>query len=70
MDSIFGENENNCDGTQCNFSIPVSSLNSEYCISAEGISNLRSFKTEMSKEFCITISDSKSIKGKFLPFFS
>ncbi|XP_036171877.1 interferon gamma receptor 1 isoform X1 [Myotis myotis] len=62
IDRIFGENEDDCDETQCNFSIPVSSLNSEYCISAEGISNLRSFKTEMSKELCITISDSKSIK--------
>ncbi|KAK1338053.1 hypothetical protein QTO34_001161 [Cnephaeus nilssonii] len=56
------ENKDDCDETQCNFSIPVSSLNFKYCVSAEGISYLRSFKTEMSEELCITIPDSKSIK--------
>ncbi|KAF3831956.1 hypothetical protein GH733_000768, partial [Mirounga leonina] len=44
------ENENDCNETQCHLVIPVSSLNSDYCISAEGESKDWSVKTEMSKE--------------------
>nr|XP_035953750.1 LOW QUALITY PROTEIN: interferon gamma receptor 1 [Halichoerus grypus] len=51
------ENENDCNETQCHLVIPVSSLNSDYCISAEGESKDWSVKTEMSKELCITTSD-------------
>ncbi|CAK6446629.1 unnamed protein product [Pipistrellus nathusii] len=63
IDRILKEDEDDCDETQCNFSIPVSSQNFKYCISAEGISPLMSLKTEMSEEHCITISDSKNSKS-------
>lgn len=63
------ENENDCNETQCHLVIPVSSLNSDYCISAEGESKDWSVKTEMSKELCITTSDDNRMEGKFLLFF-
>ncbi|XP_062042807.1 interferon gamma receptor 1 [Lepus europaeus] len=44
-----------CDETQCELSIPVSSLNTEYCISAEGVSGRWQVTTEKSKEVCIAI---------------
>lgn len=66
---IYIENEDDCNETQCHLSIPVSSLNSEYCIAAEGVSDIWEVKTEKSEELCVTIFNQKSIAGKFLPFF-
>ncbi|XP_016060404.1 PREDICTED: interferon gamma receptor 1, partial [Miniopterus natalensis] len=54
------QNEDDCNETQCHFSIPVPSLNSEYCIAAEGVTDAWSVTTERSKELCINISDHKS----------
>ncbi|XP_059256785.1 interferon gamma receptor 1 [Mustela nigripes] len=56
------ENEDDCNETQCHLVIPVSSLSSHYCISAEGFSEDWSVKTEMSDELCITTSDDNHIK--------
>lgn len=60
-DTMYEVKEDYCSETQCHLSIPVSSLNSEYCVSAEGVSSETWFvKTEKSKELCITIFDQKS----------
>ncbi|XP_003468557.1 interferon gamma receptor 1 [Cavia porcellus] len=47
-----------CFDTPCHLRIPVPLLYSEYCISAEGISEQWDFTTEKSKEDCITIHNS------------
>ncbi|KFO32231.1 interferon gamma receptor 1 [Fukomys damarensis] len=47
--------------TPCQLKIPVPSLNSEYCVSAEGFLEDSNIITERSKEVCITIH-SRSIK--------
>ncbi|XP_004628633.1 interferon gamma receptor 1 isoform X2 [Octodon degus] len=44
-----------CSDVACRLRVPVPLLNSEYCISAEGISERWDLKTEKSKESCITI---------------
>ncbi|XP_005684864.3 PREDICTED: interferon gamma receptor 1 isoform X2 [Capra hircus] len=49
--------EEDCNETQCFLNIPMSSLNSQYCISAEGVSELWAVTTEKSDELCITFSD-------------
>ncbi|XP_022359618.1 interferon gamma receptor 1 [Enhydra lutris kenyoni] len=59
------ENEDDCNETQCHLVIPVSSLSSDYCISAEGFSKDWSVKTEMSDELCITTSDDNHIEDSF-----
>ncbi|XP_053447980.1 interferon gamma receptor 1 isoform X2 [Nycticebus coucang] len=53
--------EDDCDKIGCQLSIPASSVNSQYCVSAEGVSEKRGIKTERSKEVCITVF-SESIK--------
>ncbi|KAM8788985.1 interferon gamma receptor 1 [Rhynchonycteris naso] len=53
--------EDGCYETHCQSSIPVSSLNSEYCISVEGVLENWLPKTEKSKELCLTIFDHKRI---------
>ncbi|XP_066104280.1 interferon gamma receptor 1 [Saccopteryx bilineata] len=50
-----------CYETHCQSSIPVSSLNSEYCISVEGVIENWLPRTEKSKELCLTIFDYKRI---------
>lgn len=69
-DKMYIKNEDDCNETQCFLSIPVSSLNSEYCISAEGVSDVWDVTTEKSEEICITSFDSASTESKFLPFFT
>lgn len=69
-DKMYIKNEDDCNETQCFLSIPVSSLNSEYCISAEGVSDMWDVTTEKSEEICITSFDSASTESKFLPFFT
>lgn len=44
-----------CNETQCFISFSVSSLNSEYCVSAKGVSERWDVSTEMSEELCIPI---------------
>lgn len=66
---MYIKKEDDCNETQCFLSIPVSSLNSEYCVSAEGVSETWAVTTEKSEELCITVSDNNSTEGKFLPFF-
>lgn len=61
--------EEDCNETQCFLNIPMSSLNSQYCISAEGVSELWAVTTEKSDELCITFSDDNNTEGKFLQFF-
>ncbi|XP_045861907.1 interferon gamma receptor 1 [Meles meles] len=56
------ENEDDCNETQCHLVIPVSSLSSDYCISAQGVSKDWFVKTEMSEELCITTSDDNHIE--------
>ncbi|XP_036104399.1 interferon gamma receptor 1 [Molossus molossus] len=67
-DTVYELKEDHCDDTQCHLSIPVSPLNSKYCISAEGISSETwPVKTEMSKEFCITIFDKSTTDTVWIP---
>nr|XP_020035986.1 LOW QUALITY PROTEIN: interferon gamma receptor 1 [Castor canadensis] len=47
--------EDDCNETQCQLSIPVSSLSSDYCISVQGVSHKWGVTTEKSKEICISI---------------
>ncbi|XP_010335866.1 interferon gamma receptor 1 isoform X1 [Saimiri boliviensis] len=54
--------EDDCNEIQCQLTVPVPSLNSQYCVSAEGVLNVWGVTTEKSKEVCVTISNS-SIKG-------
>ncbi|PNJ78744.1 IFNGR1 isoform 3, partial [Pongo abelii] len=58
---ILTQKEDDCDEIQCQLAIPVSSLNSQYCVSAEGVLHVWGVTTEKSKEVCITIFNS-SIK--------
>ncbi|XP_005389337.1 PREDICTED: interferon gamma receptor 1 [Chinchilla lanigera] len=53
--TLIGED---CLDIVCRLRIPVSSLNTQYCISAEGLLGHWNVKTEMSKENCITIHSS------------
>ncbi|XP_045699492.1 interferon gamma receptor 1 [Phyllostomus hastatus] len=57
--------EDDCNVTWCHLTVPVSSLTPEYCISAEGISDMELWplKTEKSEELCSPIIDHKSIKN-------
>uniref|UniRef100_H0WUG6 Interferon gamma receptor 1 n=1 Tax=Otolemur garnettii TaxID=30611 RepID=H0WUG6_OTOGA len=56
--------EKDCEDTGCQLSIPASSVNSQYCVSAEGVSDKRDGKTERSKEVCITVfSESKEVSA-------
>uniref|UniRef100_A0A8C5Y566 Interferon gamma receptor 1 n=1 Tax=Microcebus murinus TaxID=30608 RepID=A0A8C5Y566_MICMU len=68
LDRIHLQTEDDCNETQCTLSIPATSVNSQYCVSAEGISDTWGVTTERSKEVCITVF-SNSITGNFLPFF-
>lgn len=61
---ILTQKEDDCDEIQCQLAIPVSSLNSQYCVSAEGVLHVWGVTTEKSKEVCITIFNS-SIKVLF-----
>ncbi|XP_077000240.1 interferon gamma receptor 1 isoform X2 [Tamandua tetradactyla] len=56
-----------CSEIPCQLSIPVTSLNSEYCVSAEGISDQWYVRTEKSEEHCITISDSSTDDSFWIP---
>ncbi|XP_019588336.2 interferon gamma receptor 1 [Rhinolophus sinicus] len=60
-DRRYVQKEDDCNETPCSLSIPVSSLNSEYCIAVEGFSDEWPIKTEKSKESCVTILSPKSI---------
>ncbi|XP_014417908.2 interferon gamma receptor 1 isoform X1 [Camelus ferus] len=62
-DKTYMKKIDDCNETPCFLSIQVSSLNSEYCVSAEGVSDLWDIKTEKSKELCITIFDEKSTQN-------
>ncbi|XP_020737714.2 interferon gamma receptor 1 isoform X1 [Odocoileus virginianus] len=55
--------EEDCNETQCFLNIPVSSLNSQYCVSAEGVSESWAVTTEKSDELCITSSDDSNTEG-------
>ncbi|KAJ8797340.1 hypothetical protein J1605_017568 [Eschrichtius robustus] len=59
-DKMYIKKEDDCNETQCFLSIPVSSLNSEYCVSAEGVSEMWAVTTEKSEELCITVFDNNS----------
>ncbi|KAM9233445.1 interferon gamma receptor 1 isoform 2-T2 [Dugong dugon] len=60
----------NCNETQCWSSIPVSSLNAEYCVSAEGVSDRWDVTTEKSKEYCITVPDNSTTYPLWIPVVS
>ncbi|XP_036077910.1 interferon gamma receptor 1 isoform X2 [Rousettus aegyptiacus] len=62
---MYIQKEDDCNETQCHLSIPVSSLNSRYCIAAEGVSDMWAVTTKKSEELCITISDHKSKINSF-----
>ncbi|XP_008820268.1 interferon gamma receptor 1 isoform X1 [Nannospalax galili] len=51
-----------CSETECQLNITVTSLDFEYCVSVEGISDSWELTTEKSKEACISLSHN-SIKG-------
>nr|XP_017536790.1 interferon gamma receptor 1 isoform X1 [Manis javanica] len=61
-DRTYIQKEDDCNETQCHLSIPVSPLNSKYCISAEGVSDIWAVTTEKSKEICVTIIDENRIE--------
>ncbi|XP_029799096.1 interferon gamma receptor 1 [Suricata suricatta] len=54
--------EDNCNETQCHLIVPVSSLNSEYCASAEGSSEIWGVSTNPSREVCVTAFDGKRME--------
>ena len=58
--------EDNCNETQCYLTVPVSSLDSEYCAWTKGFSDTWLVTTEQSKELCVTTLDGKHMEGKFL----
>lgn len=62
--------EDDCNGTWCYLAVPVSLLTPEYCVSAEGVSEVELWplKTEKSKELCVSVIGHNSVDGKFLPF--
>ncbi|XP_023585559.1 interferon gamma receptor 1 isoform X3 [Trichechus manatus latirostris] len=60
----------NCNETQCWSSIPVSSLNAEYCVSAEGVADRWDVTTEKSKEYCITVPDNSTTYSLWIPVVS
>ncbi|XP_051020089.1 interferon gamma receptor 1 [Acomys russatus] len=45
--------EENCDEDLCQLSIPLSTLDSQYCISVDGFSEFWQVKTEQSKDICV-----------------
>ncbi|KAF5920076.1 hypothetical protein HPG69_014444 [Diceros bicornis minor] len=55
--------EDDCNETQCLLRVPVSALSSQYCASAEGISEEWAVTTEKSRELCVTIVDENSLEG-------
>ncbi|XP_058163527.1 interferon gamma receptor 1 [Dasypus novemcinctus] len=57
------EEEVHCNETQCQVSIPVTSWNSEYCVSAEGVLDTWGVTTER-EEQCITVSGNSSNNTK------
>ncbi|XP_008572143.1 PREDICTED: interferon gamma receptor 1 [Galeopterus variegatus] len=61
------ETEDDCNETQCHLSIPVSSVNSRYCVSAEGYSNTWEVTTEKSEEICITVSTTSMKDSIWIP---
>ncbi|XP_006834774.1 PREDICTED: interferon gamma receptor 1 [Chrysochloris asiatica] len=58
-DKCYGEKVDECNPVQCWLSIPVSSVNAEYCVSAEG-STEWGVTTTKSEESCITLSDNST----------
>ncbi|XP_057594897.1 interferon gamma receptor 1 isoform X2 [Hippopotamus amphibius kiboko] len=61
-DKMYIKKEDDCNETQCFLSIRVSSLNSEYCVSAEGVSEMWAVTTEKSEELCINVFDDNNTK--------
>ncbi|KAM4866116.1 interferon gamma receptor 1 [Thomomys bottae] len=57
----------NCNETMCQLSIPMSPLDSEYCISAQGVSSDWPIKTEKTKEVCITVFKSSTSDSVWIP---
>uniref|UniRef100_A0A8D2DN50 Interferon gamma receptor 1 n=1 Tax=Sciurus vulgaris TaxID=55149 RepID=A0A8D2DN50_SCIVU len=66
VDTKRVETEDDCNETLCQLSIPVSSLNSEYCVSA-GVSSMWGFTVEESKEVCITIFNNSIKDSLWIP---
>ncbi|XP_042547983.1 interferon gamma receptor 1 isoform X2 [Dipodomys spectabilis] len=60
----------NCNETLCQLSILISSLESEYCISAVGVSREWAVTTEKTKEVCITIFSSHITDSVWIPVVS
>nr|XP_010588265.1 interferon gamma receptor 1 [Loxodonta africana] len=60
----------NCNETQCRLSIPVSSLNAEYCVSAVGVADRWDVTTEKSEEYCVTVSDNNTAYPIWIPVVS
>ncbi|XP_003986655.1 interferon gamma receptor 1 [Felis catus] len=54
--------EDNCNETQCYLTVPVSSLDSEYCAWTKGFSDTWLVTTEQSKELCVTTLDGKHME--------
>uniref|UniRef100_A0A5F4VTB9 Interferon gamma receptor 1 n=1 Tax=Callithrix jacchus TaxID=9483 RepID=A0A5F4VTB9_CALJA len=59
--------EDDCNEIQCQLTVPVPSLNSQYCVSAEGVLNVWGVTTEKSKEVCVTISNSSIQSSLWIP---
>ncbi|KAM5263993.1 interferon gamma receptor 1 [Ctenodactylus gundi] len=59
--------DDNCTETLCQLSIPASPLNSQYCVSAEGVSSAWGVKTNKSRELCFTISSSSQKGSIWIP---
>uniref|UniRef100_K9IKH2 Interferon gamma receptor 1 n=1 Tax=Desmodus rotundus TaxID=9430 RepID=K9IKH2_DESRO len=55
--------EDDCNGTWCYLAVPVSLLTPEYCVSAEGVSEVELWplKTEKSKELCVSVIGHNSV---------
>ncbi|XP_037698048.1 interferon gamma receptor 1 isoform X2 [Choloepus didactylus] len=67
---VIKEREVDCSETPCQLRIPVTALNSEYCVSAEGVTDLWAVRTEKSKEHCITISNISTKYSVWIPIGS
>ncbi|XP_008052102.1 interferon gamma receptor 1 [Carlito syrichta] len=54
---IHMNSDDDCNETECQLTLPLSSEDSQFCASAKGILDALGITTEKSKEICITISD-------------
>uniref|UniRef100_A0A9L0SEZ3 Interferon gamma receptor 1 n=1 Tax=Equus caballus TaxID=9796 RepID=A0A9L0SEZ3_HORSE len=63
MERVYECRDEDCNETHCRLGIPASSLNSQCCAAAEGVSERWEFTTDKSEELCLTVFDDGSPEG-------